>query len=156
MAHPYTTEERLQQLVGTNILARLTDLDASTQEADVLAGVIEDACSEIDGALAMKYAVPFAGIADSSPTPSIITTICNYIAASLLYMKRHPEGNDHISYRAHADRLLGRITSGDYAVPGAAEAEAEDAGQGFSWSSTGPTPTFAGHDANGTDRMDDW
>lgn len=120
MAHPYTTRVRVQkQARSKERVADLLDHDDDGQEDTiaaeaVIAEAIDSACELIDARLGKKYAVPFAGIADATPTPALITRIANFLALWECYSAVDPDSTDAKAYFARADGLLTGILDGTF------------------------------------------
>jgi phage gp36-like protein len=149
MAHPYTSDAQIENHMGTDLQVALATLDSTTDAVDVLADAREDAENEIDAALAQVYTVPFA---TTPSTPGVVVTMAKALTAHYLLLKRHPKLAK--GYRENADRLLERLLSGDYEIPGAARVDASEGTVGIAVSAT--EPAFVGLDDDGEDRMGDW
>lgn len=161
----YGTEAQLESFLGESLMEALAtftgDGTGDPSTSDVITQARADADAEIDAALGRRYEVPFADIDDSPATPAIVQTISHNLTAAELFKKRHAAGVDYQTYREAAEEIMARILAGTYLVPGAAEASADDAVAGVvtvhsDLATYTLEPTFAGVDANGRDRMDDW
>lgn len=149
--HPYGSEALLDSYIGTTLENALSTRDSTTTAADTLAECREKADNEIDAAFAQVYEVPFATYPS---TPGIVKDISDYLTLVHL-LERHPDLAK--IYQDKADKLIERIVSGVYEIPGAAKVDASEGSVGLArLEDDGATPLFAGTDDDGDDRMGGW
>lgn len=152
MAHPYTTRARLSALIRPERLAQLLDVDRDgVEDSGVLDDAIERAANLCDGALCTMYVVPFAGVADATPTPGIISDLCDYYAAEFLFsLGGSPAADDAKWFGAKATELVSKIISGRAGVPGASPVSSDDGPVAVSFLAS--PPAFAGVNSSGVRR----
>lgn len=144
MAHPYTTRARLDRLIRPERLVYLLDVDRDgTEDTGVFDDAIERGANMVDAVLCTMYVVPFAGIADSTPTPGVVSDLCDYYTAELLFSMGGTAAADDAKWFAQrAKDLVASIISGRAAVPGATPVSTENGPVAAVFS--GAAATFAG------------
>ena len=154
MAHPYTTRARLDALIRPRRMVALLDVDQNgAEDFGVFDDVIERAANQVDADLARYYVVPFDAVSASPATPGIVSDLCDYAAAVLLFeLGGAPASEDAKNFLRRYEALLTRIRSGETAIPGATPVSASDAvvGAVFSYES----PTTSGVDTYSRRRSD--
>ena len=121
---PYTTQAKLTDRFGEQILIQLTDrgeLATGTVDAAVVSQAIEDTDAVIDGYVARRYALPMASV------PPLIASLALDIAIYKLHV-RSPGEKIEADYKA-AMKSLEAISSGAIRLP---IAGAETPGSGSS------------------------
>jgi len=146
VAHPYSTEARLELLIGADRVASLLDRDDDdADDTGLYAAVIERACNHIDARLAQRWSVPFAATTDTPATPGLIADISDHLAAAHLYARENPESQDAVYHQEQADKLLDGLLEGTYDID-ATRVSAEKGRRAVAYSAS--TPTFAGRDSD--------
>lgn len=118
MAHPYSTQPRLEALLGSDLVLALLDRNHDgTADDGVYDGTLERACNRIDSRVGGLYVVPFAGVGDTpTPTPGTISDIADYITAQMLFSVDNPDSADAKYWGGQADAELAKVLSGAYVL----------------------------------------
>ena len=160
MAHPYSTRETLNTLLGDVLVVKLLDLNKDgNEDAGVYDAVREEADREIDSCLAKYFAVPF-GRASDDTAPDQIKTLSDQVTAGFLLAKRHKSAEEVKFYLDRANETIKQLIAGTkellYADTGetAERTDADDRPAGFKKAST--DPKFGGVDSAGVQRMSKW
>lgn len=105
----YATLADLIDRYGDQELTQLTDrLGMAAPDAAIVGRAIDDASAEIDGYLAVRYALPLTA------TPSVLVRLCADIARYRLWDDR---ASEEVRRRYEdARRVLERIASGDVSL----------------------------------------
>lgn len=161
MAHPYTTQSRIELFLGAQRVAELTDRnDDGVLDSGLVTAAIERICNRIDGALAPRYAMPCAGIGDSPATPGQVSDLADLGVGMLLYAWLAPKSTWAERYRVDFEGedgdagQLGRFRAGDEDVVGLAERGADTGAGSVAYESIG-TLAAGGVDSVG-DRRSAW
>lgn len=154
MAHPYTTRARLDALIRPRRMVALLDVDQNgAEDFGVFDDVIERAANQVDADLARYYVVPFDAVTTSPATPGIVSDLCDYAAAVLLFeLGGAPASEDAKNFLRRYEALLTRIRSGEASVPGATPVSSGSAVIGATISYA--DPTTSGVDIYGRRRSD--
>lgn len=154
MPTPYTTIAAVKLEFGEQLVDSLLDLNEDgSADAGALAARIADVDAEIDSRLGRRWPVPFADIGASPATPQIVQKISKYGLVVSLLRPRHPgetPREEYVAYKDEFEKLITELLSGGV-IPGVAPLPPESSSRGFKAASV--TPTFAGYDEYGEDRM---
>jgi len=103
----YCTVEDITGAMDVDELIQLTDdADVGAVDAAKVTAAITQACTEIDGYLAARYALPLPTV------PGILTTMAMDIAIYRLYLRRMGPPEHRADQYKNAVKLLGKIAEG--------------------------------------------
>lgn len=143
MAHPYTTQARVELFLGAARVAAIGDRDESgALDTGLVADAIERVCNRIDGAVGNRYAVPFVAV---TATPGQVQDLADIGVAMLLYDWLSPSSADAKSFRIQFEGddgskgLLGRYRTGAEIIVGATDVDANTGARSVGFESTGTT-----------------
>lgn len=150
MAHPYSTEARLELLIGADRVGQLLDRNRDdVDDVGLYDAAVERACNSIDARLAQRWVVPFAAITDIPASPGLISDIADHLTAAHLYARENPEAQDVEYHQGEAGKLLDGLLEGDYDID--ATRVGSSTGRYLATHSAA-TPIFAGRDSEGVRR----
>lgn len=154
MAHPYTTRARVEALIGAATVLALCDRAGDgTEDTGVFDGAIDRAANAIDAALRQYYTVPFAAVSASPACDGMVSDLCDYYTAHLLYSEDDPESRYAKNWLVKFEAIIAKLANGDAELSSARVASA-DAGK-LGISADYVDNTFGLDDSTGTitDRM---
>ena len=141
MAHPYSTQARVELYLGADRVTALGDRDDSGAiDSGLMTAALERVANRIDGALGVRYSVPFASLTD---TPGQIQDLTDVGVGALLYEWLAPASPDAKLLRSMFEEQLKAYRDGQEVVVDAdLLSDSADARRPMTYESAGTT--FAG------------
>jgi phage gp36-like protein len=108
----YATREDLEKMYGVQLLAIVADLtEDGITEDDAVSAALDEASSEIDAYLAVKFQVPVLG------APPILTQLCRDMAIYRLALSSSKRTNEMRVRYEDAIKMLEKMAAGKVGVP---------------------------------------